>query len=197
MAADGLDTGSGGVTEPAWRAFVERVAQSLDIGPGTSVFEVGCRSGSFLYPLAENDYLVGGLGASSAEIHAATSAMPSGRWMVGEACALDPGEPWDVVVAYGAFARFPDLDYARGILARMAAKAAHAVAILDVPDMETRDEALALRRGPPDPATRLFYDRRWMLHALAEIGASAVQVEDQRIEGSANARFCFNVFAML
>ena len=122
MAADGLDMDSGVVTEPAWRAFVERVAETLDIGPGTSVFQVGCRSGSFLYPLAENDYLVGGLGSSPAEIRAATIAMPSGNWMVGEASALDPGEPWDVVVAYGAFGRFPDLDFARGILARMAAK---------------------------------------------------------------------------
>ena len=43
----------------------------------------------------------------------------------------------------------------RGLLARMFAKATHAIAILDVPDER----------------------RAWMLHALAEIGAHAIQFE--------------------
>ena len=44
----------------------------------------------------------------------------------------------------------------RGLLARMFAKATHAIAMLDVPDER----------------------RQWMLHALAEIGANAIQMED-------------------
>ena len=44
----------------------------------------------------------------------------------------------------------------RGVLARMFAKATHAIALLDVPDER----------------------RQWMLHALAEIGANAIQIED-------------------
>ena len=47
----------------------------------------------------------------------------------------------------------------RGLLARMFAKATHAIAVLDVPDER----------------------RQWMLHALAEIGANAIQIEDMTI----------------
>lgn len=189
MAAGGLDTGLGRVTEPAWRSFVESVAETLDIGPGSRVFEVGCGAGALLYPLAENGYIVGGLDQSPTLVGYARQAMPEGRFMVGDAAAFDPAEPWDVVLACGLFRHFPNLDYARGVLARMAAKATHAIAILDVPDLDRKEKASGL--------DHLFYDRGWMFHALAEIGASAVQIEDQKIEGYANARFRFNVFARL
>lgn len=201
-----LDTGFGNVTEEAWRDFVERTAETLDIGPGTSVFEVGCGSGAFLYPLHENGFAVGGLDQSAALVRYAAQAMPLGRWTHGAASSLDPAEPWDVVLACGVFMHFPDLDYARGVLARMAAKATHAVAILDVPDLATKDEAIAFRRGSMGEAEyeakyhgleHLFYDRGWMLRQLAGIGAKAVQIEDQRVDGYQNARFRFNVFARL
>ena len=204
MAADGLDTGFGNVTEETWRDLAVRTAETLDIGPGRSVFEVGCGSGAFLYPLYENGYVVGGLDQSQALVHYAAQVMPAGRWTQGDASSLDPGEPWDVVLACGVFMYFPDLDYACGVLARMAAKATHGIAILDVPDLDKKDEALASRRGSLDEAEyqakyegldHLFYDRGWMLRALTEIGLKAVQIEDQRLDGYQNARLRFNAYA--
>ena len=137
-------------------AYAEHIAEELDIGPGTSVFEVGCRAGDFLYPLSENGYLVGGIDASTELIKQAATRMPKGRWFVGEASTLDPGEPWNVVVS-SAFEHFRDLDYARGVIARMAAKASHAIALLGLTDK---------------------YDRKWMLHALNEVGVNAIQFEE-------------------
>lgn len=182
MAADALDH----ITEPAWRGLIESVAETLDVGPGTRVFQVSCGAGSFLCPLWENGYVVGGLDRASDLIRIAAEAMPEGRFSLGDASALDPAEPWDVVVAWGAFGSFPDLDYARGVLARMAAKATHAIAVLDVPDID---------RAPGTGG--FFYDRAWMFKALAEIGATAVQIEEQKIEGYALAPYRFNVFARL
>ena len=187
MAADGLDRGTAPIAETAWRGFVEYVAETLDIGPGTRVFQVNCGAGSFLCPLWENGYVVGGLDRSPDQIRLAAEAMPEGRFSLGEASALDPAEPWAVVVACGTFGSFPDLDYARGVLARMAAKATHAIAVLDVP-------------GAPSPEPRarfMLYDRAWMFKALAEIGAIAVQIEEQKIEGYGLAPYRFNVFARL
>jgi len=80
--------------------------------------------------------------------------------------------PWHVVVCR-SFAATPDLDYMRGILARMFAKATHAIAVLDVPDER----------------------RQWMLHALAEIGANAIQIEDARVDDAPTTHERFNVFA--
>ncbi len=188
MAADGLDAGVRGVTEEGWREFVERTAETLDIGPGTRVFQVGCGAGAFLYPLYENGFVVGGLEPSEALVRLASEAMPDGQWSQGDPSSLDPGEPWEVVLACGAFTNFPDLDYARGVLARMAAKATHAIAILDVPDRGT---------GAETAGDQLVYDRQWMLRALVEVGASAIQIEDQRIDGDRRATPRFNVFARL
>lgn len=182
MAADGLDAS---ITEPAWRGFVEYVAETLDVGPGTRIFQVNCRAGSFLCPLWENGYIVGGLDPSPDHVRTAAETMSDGRFTVGEASALDPAEPWAVVVACGTFGAFPDLDYARGVLARMAAKATHAIAVLDVPDID---------RAPEASLGSLFYDRAWMFKALAEIGASAVQIEAMKLAGRENR---FNVFARL
>lgn len=187
MAADGRDRGAARIAEPAWRSFVEYVAETMDVGPGTRVFQVNCGAGSFLCPLWENGYVVGGLDRSPALIRIAAEAMPEGRFSLGEASALDPAEPWAVVVACATFGSFPDLDFARGVLARMAAKATHAIAVLDVPD---RDRAPATAGG-------LSYDRAWMFRMLAEIGAIAVQIEEQKIEGYALAPDRFNVFARL
>jgi len=79
------------------------------------------------------------------------------------------------VVVCRSFGLFPDVDYARGVLARMAAKATHAVALLDIPEAR--------------------FDHRWMLHAFAEIGVSAVQMEVATTDADANPSF--NVFARL
>lgn len=154
--------------------FVEYVAETLDIGPGTTVFEVACGAGEFLIPLYDNGYLVGGIDGDPACLAAAVRAMPGGRFAAAAAGELDPSEPWQVVLCR-AFGSFPDEDYARGVLARMAAKATHAVAILGV----TEDR----------------YDRRWMLHAFATIGVSAVQMEAMTGEEGNEARY--NVFARL
>lgn len=156
--------------------YVESVAESLDIGPGTEVFEVACGAGDFLLPLYDNGFVVGGLDANPALIAEAKESMPDGRFSAGFLTELDPAVPWQVVVCR-AFGAFPDVDYARGVLARMAAKATHALAILDVPEAR--------------------FDRRWMLHALAEIGVSAVQLELVKEDGGEMKEARYNVFARL
>ena len=156
--------------------LVEYVAETLDIGPGTEVFEVGCGAGQFLIPLHDNGFIVGGLDANPALIAEAKAAMPTGRFTAGFLTELDPAQAWQVVVCR-AFGSFPDVDYARGILARMTAKATHAVALLDVPESR--------------------FDRRWMLHAFAEIGGSAVQMELVKDGGGETKEARYNVFARL
>ena len=147
------------------------MAETLDVGPGTRVFEVDCGRGEFLLPLHQNGFIVGGTDGDAEAIKAAIAAMPDGVFQAGSASSLDPGIPWHVVVCR-SFAGTADLDYMRGLLARMFAKATHAIALLDVPDER----------------------RQWILHALAEIGANAIQIEDASSAVS-NTADRFNVFA--
>jgi len=134
--------------------LAEYVAETLDVGPGTRVFEVDCGDGAFLVPLHENGYIVGGIDRDADAIGRASVAMPGRVFQVGSANALDPAVPWDVVVCR-SFGRSQDTDFMRGVLARMFAKATHAIAVLDLPDER----------------------RQWIVHALAEIGAQAIQIE--------------------
>ena len=156
--------------------LAEYVAETLDVGPGTRVFEVDCGDGAFLLPLHHNGYIVGGIDGDPDAIAQASAAMPDGIFQVGVAAALDPGVPWDVVICR-SFGERSDLaaasaeaDHMRGLLARMFAKATHAIAVLDVPEAR----------------------RKWMLHALAEIGANAIQMEQPKF---ASQKDVFNVFA--
>lgn len=134
------------------------MAETLDIGPGTRVFEVDCGDGDFLFPLYSNGYVVGGTDGDPAAIEHALEAMPEGLFTVGMASALDPAMPWDVVVCR-SLSGAPDIDYVRGLLARMFAKATHAIALLNVPEKSHQP----------------------MMHALAEVGAKAIQIEGNNL----------------
>jgi hypothetical protein len=134
--------------------LAEHVAETLDIGPGTRVFEVDCGSGEFLFPLYSNGYIVGGTDGDPAAIKHALEEMPEGLFSVALASALDPAMPWDVVICR-SLSGAPDLDSIRGLVARMFAKATHAIALLNVPQKHHQP----------------------LLHALAEAGVTAIQID--------------------
>jgi SAM-dependent methyltransferase len=161
LSADGLL--EAGFDEETWPVLVERVAETLDVGPGTRVYDATCGAGSFLFPLHLNGYVVGGSDPSDEALALAREAMPGGRFVRADATGLDPTEAWDVVVASRRpeGCRTPD-DW-RALLARMTAKATHAIALLRV------DEA-------PGAAP----DRAVLLRVLVEAGATAVQFEGDR-----------------
>lgn len=137
--------------------LAEHVAETLDIGPGTRIFEVDCGPGEFLYPFFMNGFIVGGTDADAEAIEQARIAMPQGIFQVGTADSLDPAVPWDVVVCRSL--GDASSDYLRGLVARMFAKATHAIALLDVPDQH----------------------QRVLLHALTEVGAQAIQIEGSHL----------------
>lgn len=158
LSADGLI--EAGFDEETWSAFVERVAESLNVGPGTRVWDVTCGAGSFLLPLHLNGYVVGGNDVSAEALALARDAMPGVNFVAADPVDLDPAEPWDVVVASRGLAGCQTRDETRALLARMAAKATHAIALLRVDEVH----------GPA-------LDRAGLLHLLAEIGVSAVEFE--------------------
>ena len=158
LEADGLT--AAGVDEASWFQFVEHVVEVLDVGPGTRVWDAGCGAGSFLYPLSLNGYVVGGVDPSQERIAQARSAMPQGRFEIGSALTFNPAEPSEVVVASRGFAECRDVEDLRGLLARMSAKATHAIALLRV------EEDNVPKMG-----------RAGLLRLFNEIGVSAVQFE--------------------
>lgn len=204
MAADGLDTGFGSVGEAAWRAFAERVAERLGLAEGSTIFEVGCGGGAFLYPLRDRGLHVAGLDQSAALVSIARDAIPDGAFSIADASGIEPEPAFDAVAACGVFLYFPTLTYAAAVVTRMSAKARRALAILDVPDLASRQAAMAVRRGTLGAAAydakyrgldHLYFERQWFIDGLTRLGWAHVDVEDQAIDGYANSAFRFNVFA--
>jgi SAM-dependent methyltransferase len=204
MAADGLDTAFGETSEVAWRDFVERRAATLGARAGTSVYEVGCGAGAFLFVLAELGCRVGGLDRSATLIDFARRALPDGRFDIAEAIALEREPRADVVVSCGAFLYFPSLQYAEQVIAAMAARATGAVGILDLPDASLRAAALAQRielAGGQDAYNaryagleHLHFSREWVTRALAAAGLTGIQTADQDMAGYRNGAHRFNAW---
>lgn len=150
-----------GYDAETWPAFVEHVAETLDIGPGTRVWDVACGAGSLLYPLSLNGYVVGGADPSAEQVTLARRAMPEGRFEVSAAPATaEPPGSWDVMLTSRGCAGCADLDHLGALVARMVATATHAIAFLDVDETETP-----------------HVDQVRMMRLLAGAGASAVQFE--------------------
>ena len=156
-----LDRRSAMGSESAWFDYVEHVVATLDIGPGTRVWDVTCGAGSFLWPLALNGYIVGGSDRSPERLLTASAAIPGGVFRASDPWAFDPADPVDVVVASRGFSDCTSSDQARGMVARMLAKATHAVAFLDINEEQA-------------PAG---VDRVRLFRMLAEHGAGSVQFE--------------------
>lgn len=205
MAADGLDSAFSGLQPDAWTKFVLTTADRLRLAPGMSVFEVGCGAGAFLFDLQRLGCRVGGIDQSAALIDIARDALPDGEFAVADAAEVDVDPRADAVLSCGVFLYFPGLDYARQVIGAMAAKATHAVAILDVPDAAKEEEAQSFRiqaaGGPAAYAERytglphMYYEREWIRRELAAAGLTDIQIEDQRVDGYGNAPFRFNAFA--
>lgn len=206
LAADGMDTGFGSVQEDAWRAYVLECASRMDIRPESSVFEVGCGAGAWLYELANLGCSVAGADGSPALIEYARQYLPMGSWQVSDAADIPDSPHYDFVVSSGVFLYFPSFKYAMQVLRQMVAKTKRGVLILDVPDLSKREAAVAERRriaGEADYDHRyaglehLYFEKDWFRSALAGLGVSSCAFEDQTIRGYANSQFRFNVFAWL
>lgn len=143
---DGFDTGAGRIDVADWRIYVERIAEKLGIKNNDTVFEVGCGAGAFLYALRERfSIAVGGIDYADGLIAAANHAIPDGEFKVMEAKAIYTFPEYDYVIANSVFHYF-HFEYAAEVMERMINKAKIAVAVMEIPDVTTKEESEALRR---------------------------------------------------
>jgi SAM-dependent methyltransferase len=206
IAADGFDDGFSKFSEEAWRQYVLRTARTIGIGPESKLFDVGCGAGAFLFELARQGCRVAGLDASSTLLQYAARAIPGGTWIHADAAALEVDPAYDFVIAGACFHYFPSLEYAGEVLRRMVGKARRGVAVLDVPDLALREQAIEERRRlgggeayerKYDGLSHLYYPRDWFESTLARLGVARVEIAGQHIEGYANSAHRFNVFGWL
>lgn len=196
---DGFDTGAGRIAPTDWQTYADVISNKLGLHDGSSVYELGCGAGAFLYALREKHSLtVGGLDYSAALISAATHAMPDGEFIAAEAKSVDTEITYDFVISNSVFHYFSQ-EYAATVLARMLKKAKVAVAIMEVPDIQTRLESETLRRDILSQEEyekkylgleHTYYDRDWF-KTQATIHGCSCEIFDGCIPNYAQNKFRF------
>jgi cyclopropane fatty-acyl-phospholipid synthase-like methyltransferase len=198
---DGFDTGAGRIEATDWQTYAEIISDKLGICDGASVYELGCGAGAFLYALRQRHALTaGGLDYSAALISAARRAMPDGEFIEAEAKFLDTDTRYDYVISNGVFHYFSK-DYASVVLARMVKKAKNTVAIMEIPDLQTRQESENIRRGALSQGEyeekyagleHTYYERSWFEKQAVAHGCSC-EIFDGCVPNYAQNRFRFGV----
>ena len=180
ICIDGFDTPLGLVEEGPWNDYVALFSTRTGIRHGDSVFEMGCGSGAFLYPLYKTGHAVSGIDYSLEMIRFARSAMPERRHVLNKVeASLCPVSPKaDVVIANHVIHYFPTIDYSSIVLGIMLEKSRRVVGISGIPDADLKSESESYRRSllradEYEAKYRgleiLYYERQWFVkHALAK-----------------------------
>jgi len=202
LELDGFDTGFSSIKAGDWNSYVIYIKNKLDIHKNNTIYDVGCGAGAFLYPLYEIGIHVGGIDYSDALISAAKHFMPNGQFNHMEANGLSIDEQYDFVVSNGVFVYFSSYEYAKNVLYKMVKKAKYSVAILEVNDMDKKEQALALRKGyltdkeyekRYQGLDHLYYDKKWFVNIAKALDCD-IEIEDQVIQNYASSTYRYNVF---
>lgn len=179
IALDGFDSGAGKIEVGAWRDYVRIISNKLNLKTGDSVYEVGCGCGAFLYALREYlDIKVGGNDYAPGLVDVVQRVFPNEDFQCIEAANINAKASYDYVISNSVFHYF-DISYGRDVLLKMLCKATRAVCILEIPDLETKDQAEKLRRDifsleeyekKYAGLNHTYYDRVWFKKIADELG---------------------------
>lgn len=199
---DGFDSGAGRIIAADWLAYVERIAERLQIEAGQSLYEIGCGAAALLYPLARRGVTVGGADYADNLLAHARQVIPDGHFEALEASRIDPEPRYDLVIANSVFHYFPDLAYAERVLDIMFAKSRGRVAVLELPDQAHRALAERIRRDLLSEEEyerkyrgfeHQYYDRDWFVEQGRRRGY-ACELTEQFIPNYAQNSYRFNCF---
>lgn len=200
LALDGFDV-FGGMDESAWLEHSMRMADLLEIDKDSSIYEVGCGSGAFLYPFYQQGNQVAGNDYAENLVEIAKKAMPGSDIKVKEAIETDVDEKFDIVLSHGVFLYFQNYDYAAATIKRMLAKSHGKVGILDIPDLSKKKYAMKLRRTQLgeenykrkyEGLDHLYFAKEWFIQ-LAETMEIDIDITDQQLPGYTHNSYRYNV----
>jgi cyclopropane fatty-acyl-phospholipid synthase-like methyltransferase len=159
----GYDGGAGTMPPEQYRRYAHLAATKLRLEPGDKLLDVGCGAGALLWCLRDRGFTLSGSDYAAALIEHARKAIPEATFRVAEAVDVEAGV--DAIVCCSVFQYFPDLEYARRVVEGFRA-ATGRVLIMDIPDLETRDEAERMRaEAGSKPGEHLYYPRSFFADA--------------------------------
>ena len=177
---DGFDSGAGKINAIDWTEYTRRLVDLLHIENGESVYEVGCGSGALLYSISEHvDIKAGGNDYSDRLINVAKEAfLIPDNFTCTEASQISTSPQFDYTISNGVFHYFSK-DHAAVVLEKMIEKSRRGVAILEIPDLNTKLLSEEFRRGalPKEEYERkykglehTYYERKWFTDFARSLG---------------------------
>jgi len=134
IASDGFDSLPNLTSELHFYRVAMQFANTLPLNKFESIYEVGCGSGAFLYPLyCEYGCRVGGVDLSPELVELANQTMRDGKFSVGDAIVLDTKERYDHVFAHSVLQYFVP-SVTEQVLVNMVLKSNLTVSVLDIPN---------------------------------------------------------------
>jgi trans-aconitate methyltransferase len=130
-----------------WQSRVNSIAKALNLNDKSSLFEVGCGSGSLL-KIIMDDWTkeVGGCDASVSMVEIANKFLSLDCIFKCLATAIPILPRYQNVIAHGLI-HYLKLEDAEKVLASMIQKAESSVGIFDIPDLELERESESYRRA--------------------------------------------------
>jgi len=200
IKADGFDSGAGSFSVEDWKIYTQEYFEKLGISSGDSIFDVGCGSGAFVYPLYLQKHKVGGVDYSASLINLAKTLMQSSDYICDDAGNID-NRSYDFVVSHSVFHYFKDLDFAKDVLIKMIQKTNKKIGIFDINDKSKEEEYHKVRMGFMSEEEyrekykglkHLFFDKSWFEQIANEFGLE-ISIFDQTFENYSNSSLRFNV----
>ncbi len=148
------------VSEQDWFAYIKHISEILGIADKSSIYEIGCGSGAFLYPLYQLGLEVGGCDVCPEFIQTGSYHMPKAEFEVKEAINITPDRKYSFVISNSVFPHFPNLNYVEQVIKKMLDKALIGIAILDLNDTEHSSKYQQMLM---EDNTTEYYEQWWSI----------------------------------
>lgn len=136
--------------ELTFDAFYEQYKEIRDNlqknGKINSVYEVGCGSGANLYLFEQENFETGGIDYSSGLTDIAKKVLKTNDITCAGAADVPTDIVYDAIFSNSVFSYFDDTDYAESVLEKMYEKSKYAIGLIDIHDIEKKEEFTAYRR---------------------------------------------------
>lgn len=206
---NGFDTKSGSLKLQDYRDFVQEIFIQAKLKDYTSIFEVGCGAGAFLFALnlvggGGSFKSIGGMDYAKNLILYAREVFPQfqDNFYHQDARYLEKIDSVDVMCTFSVMHYFSDLEYARFVMEQMFQKAKKCVLFLDVLDFLKKSQDIEKKRQLYGQEYEKMYGnlphlyyRKEMFLKMAKRYGFVCKIQDQNIKNYLNSEFRFNVIA--
>jgi len=202
LRLDGFNTGTGTFEIENWLEYTNELYKHLNLSKDSNVFEVGCGSGAFLYPLEMKGFYTSGIDYAKELVELGNKFSKYSSFITNDAIYLDTKHKYTNVISHSVFNYFHSLQYAEQVLMKMIDKSTDTIALFDLNDISKFEKSILLRSADFDSLEQyeehykgleqLQFDKQWFMD-FARLNNLKIKIFDQTYTIYENSQYRFNV----